>query len=258
MIWDCIMFNGEADVLYQRMLALDGYDMRHVIVEASVTHTGHGKQLIYPLIEGVFNQWAHKISYVAVESVPDSLNPWDREHYQRDQALPMLEFADPNDLILISDADEFPSAAALAWDGEFASVLNQRMAMYAVDWLYPERHLTSVIARYWHVKNMGSLAKVRDNRYLLPVEEDGGWHLTWLGGVKKQREKLANSCEYGQPHAAGKMTPYEASLISKGRCYREGIHHSGKLRMIPVDVDDTWPGDPASYPASWFRPRGAA
>lgn len=248
-LYDCVMLHDELDMLELRLRELDGLADYHVITESPVTHRGAPKPLHYQASAERFSKWAGRIVHV-VADLPDSPDPWVREHAQRDAALSALQDAADDDLVLIADIDEIPSPAALEARPEHAAALSMRMAMYAVDWEYPQRHLCSVLARLGECRKAGGLGTVRDGRYQMPVIGDGGWHLTWLGGVAAQRAKLDRDCHTDR-------TAYEDSLIRKGRCYREGIHHSGRLRMIPADVDETWPEMiyKRECPREWFRPR---
>jgi Glycosyltransferase family 17 len=248
--WDCIMLRDELEMLECRLRELDGKVWRHVIVESPRTHRGDPKPLHYMDNRERFAPWADRIVHI-VADVPAHPDPWAREHSQRDAALRGLTDAAPDDMVLIADVDEIPSADALKARPDTAAALSMRLAMYAVDLLYPERHLCPVIARAGAIGP--SLASARDARYSLPAVADGGWHLTWLGGVEGQREKLRVTCHT-------EMTVYEHDLLYDGKCYNDGIHHSGQLQMIPVDVDETWPKwiYERKCPQNWFRPRVAA
>jgi hypothetical protein len=126
-----------------------------------------------------------------------------------------------------------------------------RLFMYAADWQYPERHVCSVAAPWKAVRGRG-LAAIRDGRYGYP-RVPGGMHLTWLGGVAAQREKLRVTCHT-------EMTQAEYDRIWTGACYERGVHHGGQYQMIPVDVDESWPGMiwRRECPPQWFRPRHPA
>ena len=246
-VWDCIMLRDELEMLECRLRELDGKVHKTVVVEARTTHRGDPKPLHYMDNRERFAPWADRIIHV-VADLPVHPDPWVREHSQRDAALRALTDADPGDMVLIADVDEIPSVAALEARPDGAAALSMRLAMYAVDLLYPQDHLCSVIARAGVIGS--SLASVRDSRYSMPVIRDGGWHLTWLGGVEGQREKLRVTCHT-------EMTAYEYSLLYDGKCYNDGIHHSGQFQMVPVDVDETWPRwiYERKCPANWFRPR---
>ena len=124
--------------------------------------------------------------------------------------------------------------------------------MYAVDWLYPELHRCSVAATWRYVKANGGLATVRDHRGSYRGVQ-GGMHLTWLGGLEGQREKLRVTCHT-------EMTADEYERIWSGACYERGEHHSGACQMLAVDVDQSWPRMifERQVPPSWFRPREGA
>jgi hypothetical protein len=246
--WDCFMFRDELDMLEVRLHDLDGRVDAHVLVESPVTHRGDPKPLHYQENRDRFAPWAGKIIHVAANDLPDHPDPWLREHRQRDAAMWALrDRAAGDDIVLISDVDEF-----VPWPfpvPEPAVAFSQRLAMYAADWLYPQEHVCTVAARWDHVAAAGSLARVRDSRHSYPLVR-GGWHLTWLGGVEAQREKLGVHCHL-------EMRPDEAERIASGRAYRNGEHQSGDCLMIPVDVDETWPERiwRRQCPESWFRPR---
>ena len=244
-IWDVFMFRDELDMLECRLTELEDTVYRHVIVEAKVTHRGDPKPLWYADHPERYARWADRIIHV-VADVPASADPWAREHAQRDAALPALAAAAGDDVILISDVDEFPPAQ---WKQLNPAVsFAQRLCMYAVDWEYPERHVCTVAAKASFVRHMG-LANVRDARHSFPVVI-GGFHLTWLGGEQAQREKLAVTCHT-------EMTQLSRELLASGRCYRDGIHHTGDFEMVPVDVDPSWPRwiYERKCPENWFRPR---
>ena len=242
------MFRDELDMLECRLRELEHVVYRHVLVEAAVTHRGDPKPLYYAENRERFAAWADRIIYVKATGLPRGDDPWLVLHAQQDAALPALEAAGvaDDDIVLIADVDEFPPASFPVPDPAVA--FRMRLCMYAVDWEYPELHVCSVAARWDYVRRR-SLSLVRDARGGFPVVT-GGWHLTWLGGVDAQRAKLGVHCHT-------EMRPHEAERIASGRAYRGGEHQSGKVQMIPVDVDETWPRWIAERrcPDSWFRPR---
>ena len=246
MIYDCFMFRDELDMLEVRLREFEDRDVRHVLVEAPFTHRGGPKPLYYAENQERFAPWAERVSPIVAAGLDVPMDPWAREHAQRDAAMLALRDAAGDDVILVSDVDEFPP-----WplpDPDPVTAFRMRLMMYAADWEYPEPHICSVAARWNYVKNRG-LAAVRDGRCGYPVT-GGGMHLTWLGGPAEQARKLAVTCHL-------ELSAESADLIASGRCYREGIHHSGTCQMIPAEVDQTWPKmiRERKCPPSWFRPR---
>jgi len=246
---DCFMLRDELDMLEGRFRELDPIVDSFVLVEAPVDHKGNPKPLHFAENADRFEPWAHKIVHVVADGLPPSMTPWRREHAQRDAARPALEaIASDDDVILVSDVDEFPPRGFDFSEVQPVVSFSQRLAMYAVDLIYPEPHVCTVAAR-WSALKGKSIAAVRDNRYAYP-QVSGGWHLTWLGGPEGQRAKLAVTCH-------DEMTALSRELLASGECYTEGIHHTGDFYMNKVDVDETWPAFiwERQCPQTWYRPR---
>jgi Glycosyltransferase family 17 len=268
-VFDLFMFRGGEDELAMlecRLREFSDLDAWHVVTEATTDHRGNPKPLWFDRAAGRFTPWAHRIIYVPVTDLPADESAWAaghggwaleqarrgpgwvREHIQRDRGWEAVEhMAADSDVILTSDLDEFPSPQAL--EGTFpVAALSQRLAMYAVDWVVPDPHLCSVVASGRYMRGRRA-SEVRDGRYGYHVIE-GGWHLTWLGGLPGQRAKLEATCHT-------EMRPDEIDRIASGDCYRTGIHHAGDLQLLGVDVDETWPRwiRERRCPESWWRPR---
>lgn len=250
-VWDLIMLGTETDMLECRLREFETIDCCHVIAEAPITHRNVPKPLYYAENKERFAPWSDRIIHVIADDLPVTGNPWVTEHAQRDRGWAAVEDqVRDSDVVLIADVDEFPSAEAL--EGTFpVAALSQQLSMYAADWVVEQEHLCSVVAsgRYMH----GKLASaVRDGRYGYHALKSAGRHITWVGGIPGQQQKLLTSCHL-------EMRDDEIERIASGLCYREGIHHAGDLWLRAVDVDETWPRwiYERKCPSSWFRPRGA-
>jgi beta-1,4-mannosyl-glycoprotein beta-1,4-N-acetylglucosaminyltransferase len=249
------MYRDEADMLECRLTEMQDYDVTHVLVESHVTHLGIPKPLYYASESGGrFRKWQDRIRSVAVGKSAYRLAavPWEREHVQRDMArLALAPRTEPDDLVLIADVDEIPSPAVLEWAGTEAAAVQMRTSLFAVDWEVPGCPPASVIARAGWLEGK-SLAAVRDARGSYPVIEDGGWHLSWVGGPERQKEKLETaSCH--QPEIDARP---EGAMIRDGTRYRTS-QDGGGLAVIPIEVDETWPRYvyERRCPDNWFRPR---
>ena len=258
-VYDTFMFTGtpvELDMLQCRLTELETAPVhRHVIVEASITHRGEPKRLVFPEHRERFARWADRITYIPVSATGlpsplDAPDPWAREHAQREYAREGIFGNRPDDVVLHGDVDEIPAAGAV-WQVSHGVlspvVLEQAHYMYAVDWLYPGRVWPGTIAAA--VRDVAGVQDLRAQRWELPRMPYAGWHLSWMGGVEEQRRKLGLHCHL-------EMTRAEYQRIDSGAAYRLGAHHGG-AQMIPVDVDGTWPWWIAQgrCPPSWFRPR---
>ena len=101
---------------------------RFVLVEATLTHSGLSKPLYYNENKERFTEFSHKITHIIVDDMPitpeqiqAAISPqdrkwldtgyqlgdnWVRERYQRNQIMRGLTTCQPDDIIIIEDADE--------------------------------------------------------------------------------------------------------------------------------------------------------
>lgn len=248
------MMRDELDMLQLRLEELNDIVYKHVLVESPVTHRGVPKPLFFEENKERFSPWLDKIIHVIATPRKD-LPPWGKEHFQRDKAWESLHMITSNDdIIFICDIDEIPSKEVSGYLGETALTLGMRTCIYAVDWEVPGQPLpTCVIARAGFIREhqVKGLGGIRDGRGTYPYFANGGWHLSWLGGPEKQREKL----ETATCHTEIYDTP-EADLILDGTRYQTGNGGSA-LAVVPVDVDESFPAmiREKRCPQSWFRPR---
>lgn len=264
MLWDVFMFAGELPMLTCRMTEFDawidlsGLKVRHVIVEASQTHRGVPKPLVFDEQRGHFTRWRDRITYVHTD-LPSVL-PWTREHLQRDAAWETLDdMAGDGDLVLLGDLDEIPTVSCGMFEnGWFSSLdapvaLNMRTAVFAVDWETPGPLPTGVIAPMGWLRGQrpAGLGEIRDGRARYAQSGNCGWHLSWLGGPQEQRRKLEERTCHTEIFATA-----EAELIRTGQRW-SSPQAGGGLPVVPVDVDHTWPlfVQHRLCPPAWFRPR---
>jgi hypothetical protein len=131
-VYDCITYNGEAEILATRLHELSEVVDCFVIVEADRTFSGEPKALRFDAADPRIAPFLPRIRYVTVHDMPvveeaadavpvvgDWLSDtpksgfWTREKFQRNQIVRGLHDAAPDDLILISDADEIPRATVV-------------------------------------------------------------------------------------------------------------------------------------------------
>lgn len=254
MIFDTVMLRDELDMLECRLYEMQDHDVRHVLTEAAVDHRGNPKPLWFSDNRERFAPWKERITSLVVHDLPDSPDPWVREHAQRDAARPLIQAAArAGDVVLIADVDEIPSASALdrldglRWEKDLRMALVQRVFAFAADWELPEAEPTSLAVSASLLD--APLGALRDARYGWGLA-NAGWHLSWLGGNEAISAKLRSHC-HEEYDAALKQGVAQHALYELGRSIWPGT----KLR--PVDVDETWPRYiyERRCPPSWFRPR---
>ena len=111
-IYDGFMFFNELELLEIRLNELDQVIDKFILVESPVTHSGNPKPLYYQENAHLFKKFHDRIIHV-VYIPPDTQDSWVREKGQRDAIrLGVPELKD-GDFVIISDADEIPSAESI-------------------------------------------------------------------------------------------------------------------------------------------------
>jgi len=262
LVVDTFPFNNELDHLRCRLEEMDSAVDFFVAVEADVDHQDHPKP--FHLTENLdqFAEWSDKLIVVKATGLPtaqDDPDPWARELSQREYLFEALQTINarreltPDDIVLHGDLDEIcrPLHVRNVRPRDQFITFEQRLHCFAVDWLHPEPWGGTVAATLRGFAGLGKwpFQKLRNTRNANVSLQDAGWHLSWLGGQEVALAKLGSFCH---PEIADRT----AVGLTEDLFLREGFHVDGR-RMIPVDVDASWP--PYIYerrcPESWWRPR---
>ena len=230
MIYDAFLFFNELDLLDIRLNLLNDVVDKFVIVESTVTFSGKPKNLFFNENKHMFEKFNDKIIHIVVDDTPVNFNniefisspstqqeifknkilkylnestgwnrnnpneiQWGREIYQRESIINGLLNCDDNDLIIISDVDEIPNPLELMKikDSDQSDVFEfkQNMFYYNLSTLKERRWSGPKIA-HWSIIKENSLNILRQNKLTNNVVEDGGWHLSFMGGENRIKDKL--------------------------------------------------------------------
>ena len=192
MIVDCFPFFNELDLLEIRLHELAPVVDRFVLCEATLTHSGKPKPLVYMENRKRFSGFP--ITSVLVDDYTniDLKNAWALERNQRQVGVSAaVELFHP-DLLIVSDCDEIPSAEAVrAASKNTATHQTLDMGLY---YYYLNCRCDS---RKWNrghvIRPNGDRPDARKIRRIknAPMIQNGGWHFSYLGGTEKIQEKLA-------------------------------------------------------------------
>ena len=236
-IYDCFQFFDEEMLLDLRLNILDEYVEKFVITEATYTHNGRSKKLLFDINK--FSKFKNKIIYIVVDKQPPELikinssddidtfgnklilNGYKRENYQRQKAEQALTDASPDDWVIINDIDEIPNLK----DVNFNNIKNkfvifkQQIFSYKFNLLYPShfwhgsrackkkylespqwlRDLKYKKYSFWRLDIIFSKKKYSDIHYI----ENGGWHFSNIKSPENIQKKLLSYCHHHEYETSG-------------------------------------------------------
>lgn len=239
MIYDCVAFFKEFDLLELRLNMLNHVVDKFVICESDTTFSGKPKPLYFAENQSRYSKFKDKIIYKTVdlkrgESLNDS-EIWNNEFSHRKRMLPTV-FED-DDVIITSDLDEIPDPDLLTnteWvQHNTVYHLNQKFYYYnlrsrlTVDCLCSRMCRGSVLKKF----NAQEIRFYKTNCQNVQLE-NAGWHYSYFGDSQFIRDKIEafSHSEYNYPVYKDNIS----ENVSKMRDIfsRDGVF----LREVPIDL----------------------
>lgn len=215
MVYDCIPFFNELDILKLRLNILDPFVDRFVIEEATVTFSGEKKELFFEKNREMFKEFLPKITHIIVDDTPEDTSEYAtfvRDYYQKNRLIEGLSEAGDDDIIIFGDADEIPNPAVLkkiidGFDKEKVYHLAQRNFYVFLNNEEVTGKLLSITKEFPEIPEekrlwLGTKICAKKNipedgivrlRDLVPVTDErsvrvpeGGWHFGYMGGCGEQ------------------------------------------------------------------------
>jgi beta-1,4-mannosyl-glycoprotein beta-1,4-N-acetylglucosaminyltransferase len=270
-IYDTFIFSNELDLLDLRLNTLNDYIDKFVIVESNITFSGKPKRLYFSENKDYFKKFEDKIIHVVVENPPDSYynevlfddpknqneiiknkiysnltsvenwsrdnNVWGREHYQRESIFLGLTNCADDDIILISDVDEFPHPDSLCelikMNENDIFEFRHKFFYYKLNLLKSDYITGTKSIKYKSLKN-NTIYKIRKNHNIVTkIIDMHGWHLSFMGGIDRIKTKIESyshqefNNEYIKNNISTNMTN------KKDLFFREGD-------LIEIDINDVY------------------
>jgi beta-1,4-mannosyl-glycoprotein beta-1,4-N-acetylglucosaminyltransferase len=240
MIYDCFMFFNELDLLEFRLEYLNDVVDLFVIAEATHTHAGNPKPLLLKENASRFEKYRHKIKYLEV-SFPEQLKTtWDKEKYQRRcLGIGLPKIGSDNDLVIVSDLDEFPDRESLlvlkntSFNGLVGFV--QYIFYFYINrldtsrrWIGPGIASSGFMrSRNINTDDIRTLVRSVDKNYVNGFIDKGGWHFSWLGGIDNIKYKMMNYAHSEhQEEKFSDLNHIETALKDGKDIFREGVDHN--------------------------------
>ena len=258
-IYDCITYCGEDLLLNLRFETLDKHVDKFVIIEGNRYFNGEKKPKLFNLNK--FKKFKDKIDYFFIENFPEHTGDnYLYEHFQRDQIKKGLHGLAPDDIIILSDADEIPNLKNKNFMKYDSAVFLQNMYYYKLNihfcqglkwknkWAGPKcckyKFFTSGHnIRNFRVKNIPWWRF--DQKMKRYIEFDGGWHFTFLMNINEISEKLIRfDHEIKHLHKKKKIDPKKLFDKEKIRKRIEDLkdpYERDDVRLNKVEIDKTFP-----------------
>ena len=223
-VYDCFMYFDEDTIVDLRFNCLNNYVDKFVIVESKFTHSGKKRNLLFDINK--FKLFKDKISYFVLDHEPNGieavndkddestksgkyiLNSAKRENYHRNYITKGIEEAEPEDIIMVSDADEIPNFENL----DLKKIKNkliffqQKMFYYKLNWyldyfnwfgtkackkknlISPQwlRNIKDRAYSFWRIDTLFSKIKYQDIYFV----DNGGWHFSNIKNAEGIEKKL--------------------------------------------------------------------
>ena len=257
MIYDCFLYNGEADILELRLHELADVVDVFVLVEASETFTGEFKPPMWQTqrLESRFDPFIDRITWLSPAISDPKLTAWQRESYHRNtigDALREID-AQPDDIILVSDVDEIPRAACVAATPAALELLianggGPTFAFRQETYFY---HLQCRNEICWYgtravfYRDLTTPQALRATEYLRPREasfDRGGWHFSYFMDTAAIQRKLAaySHTEVNQPpyntaeNIDAAMRECRSLVPTDGQRFARGVRDPAEAQDLPA------------------------
>lgn len=262
-IYDCFSFFNEFDLLEIRLAELYDTVDWFVIAEANQSHSGNSKEFLLLDSWSRFSAYADKIRHVAVTDMPTT-NSWAREQHQRRCLARALDDCAAADLIITSDCDEIPRAAALqliAADTNAYTRYQLATPMFQYKINYMKVHDIVKQSNIMVTRASAYTDPQQERAYTFPwiptprdtvTLEHAGWHFSYFGDDRNAITKIENFAHTETNTVAIKSQHNIAKMIEH-RCGHHGPSHPERFEVVQIDdyFPDTITGD-----LDYWRTRG--
>lgn len=204
MVYDCIPFFNELDILKLRLNILNPLVDKFIIEEATVTFSGKPKELCFEKNKEMFSEFLPKIEYIVVDNSPVDTTTHLRDKFQKNALIRGLKDVSDDDVLILSDVDEIPDPKALEkviaeFDPDKIYHFAQRMFYCYLNMEEVSGKLLSITGEFPGVERKLWLGTKVFSRRMIPKDgiiqlreasvtapcavrvDNGGWHFGYMG-----------------------------------------------------------------------------
>ncbi len=263
MVYDCIPFFNELDILKLRLNILDPIVDKFIIEESTVTFSGEPKELCFEKNKAMFQEFLPRIEYIVVDDSPKDCTTHVRDNFQKNALERGLKNASEEDVIILSDVDEIPNPRVLKeiiaeFDPDKIYHLAQRMFYCFLNMEEVSGKLLSITGEFPGVERKlwlgtkvfgkrsipeGGIIKLREASVTAPNAvrvSDGGWHFGYMGS----RQETDVSKRIGTKVVAAAHQEYNNQDIlaeARDRLILGQDMFGRDARFERVEVDESYP-----------------
>jgi beta-1,4-mannosyl-glycoprotein beta-1,4-N-acetylglucosaminyltransferase len=232
--FDCFTYFNESEIIKLRFDELRDVVDYFVVVEAAETFTGEPKPLYFDDLD-LDEALLKKIIRINNPFPSKDMSSWDREIFQRNQIAEVLNYADPNDLVVISDADEIPNWQAVISISNFPVQLDVRQYFWNYHWQVPDHCNQGARPVVALAKDLVDNTPQELRAMTLDRIPNGGWHFSFFGEEDKIRYKIESFAhtEYDED----KYKSAEKILFR----VRNGVDPFDRFPLKYKEIDNTYP-----------------
>lgn len=273
-IYDCFPFFNELDILEIRLeLLYDVVDF-FVISECDYTFSGLEKPFFFEENKSRYEKYLDKVIHIKhkdtfnytnlvnnyngkkgeqyqkiinhLEELRNSpvtgygLPHWCRDYLHKELTMMAMTNCDENDIILFGDCDEVPSPESIMEVvknqriDELMFTLKQKNMIYHINnENVTEKWFGQFISKYKNIKDSSCMI-TRNLRTEFEMVENGGWHLTFMGGKNRIVEKIKSwgHQEYNNPQIINSVD----YMLNSGM---DVLHRN--ISFVKHEIEDLYP-----------------
>jgi beta-1,4-mannosyl-glycoprotein beta-1,4-N-acetylglucosaminyltransferase len=258
-IYDCITYCGEDLLLNLRFETLNNYVDKFVIIEGNKYFNGEKKPKFFDLKK--FNKFKNKIDYFFIEDFPEYRGDnYLYEHYQRDQIKRGLGGLAPDDIVILSDADEIPNLKNKNFMKYDSTIFLQNMYYYKLNIHFYQglkwnnKSAGTKCCKYKFFTSGQNIRNFRvknipwwrfDQKMKRYVEFDGGWHFAFLMNINEISEKLARFDHeikhlHKEKNFNSKILIDEKKIKERMENFRDPYERND-VKLRKVKIDESYP-----------------
>lgn len=260
MIFDCIPFFNELDILKLRMQIMSPYVDKFVLEESTVTFSGEPKEMVFAKNREMFAEFADKIIYVAVDNSPMSgVTTHERDKFQKNQLIRGMADCKPDDIVIFGDVDEIPNPDVLTeiirnFDHTKIYHLAQRMFYCFLNMEEVSGSLLSITGEFPDVERKKWLGTKVCGFGNLPEEgivflrevspedvrsvrvDNGGWHFGYMGGNgERDVAKRIGVKVKAAAHQEYNSARYLNEAVDRLLCGEDIFDRNATFVRVPID-----------------------